>query len=238
VRYNEIDILPDGCLRMRMIPPFYADILAQVPSILDGEIPIEGAPDLVDPEKELFPSIYAASEGEADEDWRKYGRPDLIALFASRKEIIEEDLESMVEDFYFVPFLEDAQRLLAGADPDDDPDDDFDDGLDDGANDDAEYDEEGEQEELEEFVELFGHLARPIMPLQRILIPSANRSAWMSSLNASRLVIANAFGFLDSMPERCFDYDPDDPEQLALLLMDALGELEHVLVEVDQSENP
>jgi hypothetical protein len=245
VRYNEIDILADGCLRISMIPPFFADILAQVPSILDGEIPIEGAPDLLDAEAELFPSIYAATDLESDEDWRKYGRPDLIALFASRREIIETDLETLIEDFYLVPFFEEAQRLVPdsdtcedlgadlGADLGEDLDKDADTavGWDDGFDLDGEVDESSE-----EFVELFGQLARPIMPLRRLLIPAAHRSAWMSSLNGARLLIANCYGFMDAMPERDARYDPDDPEQLALLIMDALGELEHLLVEVDRTE--
>lgn len=212
MQYNSIEILPNGCLRLQMIPPFFSDILAQLPSILEGEIPIEGAPDAIDPEKQLFPSIYPARELLADEDWRKYARPDLIALFASRREIIDQDLDSLIEDFYLVPFLEQAQRLDADSGGEVDEDD----------------------EGAEEFVELFGQLARPIMPLHRLLIPASHRSAWMSSLNAARLLIAQTFGFMDAMPERSPHYDPHDPEQLALLLMDALGELEHLLVEVDR----
>lgn len=138
-----------------------------------------------------------------------------------------------MEDFYLVPFLENAQRLAAVLE-DGEPTGEGE--SEDGLAGDVDDDVEDPTGETEEFVELFGQLARPVMPLRRILIPSANRSAWMSSLNGARLLIANCFGFMDAMPEREGHYDPDDPEQLALLIMDALGELEHLLVEVERSD--
>ncbi len=74
-----------GDLRIAAIPPFFAGLLMEVPSLLAD----------LDPraEERLFPRAF--EEPEEEEQWRRLAGPDLAHLFQDRIEVIRGDLEGL-----------------------------------------------------------------------------------------------------------------------------------------------
>lgn len=78
----------DGTLVCRGITAFHADTLVRIPEWLGSDDErVRGR---------LLPAVYENEEEE--EQWRRYGVPDLEHLFATRAEIVGKDLESLVQD--------------------------------------------------------------------------------------------------------------------------------------------
>lgn len=84
----EVERDPDGTLVCRNLSAFHVDTLVHLPGLLTSQ------DDRV--RDRLLPRTYEADEDE--DQWRRYGVPDLEHLFASRVEIINKDLESLAQD--------------------------------------------------------------------------------------------------------------------------------------------
>ncbi|MFQ5503760.1 MAG: DUF2017 family protein [Planctomycetota bacterium] len=81
-----LEIGPDGELDFRRLPPIYAEILLQLPEILnDTEDEVR---------KRLFPASYPA-DPDKEAEWDRLSRPELFALFSSQLEIVSQDLEGL-----------------------------------------------------------------------------------------------------------------------------------------------
>lgn len=78
----------DGGLCFRGITALHADTLMHIPEWLDSDDARVRA--------RLLPTVY--EDPEEEEQWRRFGVPELEHLFASRAEIVGKDLESLAQD--------------------------------------------------------------------------------------------------------------------------------------------
>jgi hypothetical protein len=83
-----VERLDDGDLWLRGISPFHADTLLRLPEWLDSSDPRVRA--------RLLPKVY--DDAEDEQQWRRFGVPQLEHLFASRAEIVAKDLQSLAQD--------------------------------------------------------------------------------------------------------------------------------------------
>ncbi|MCA8969461.1 MAG: DUF2017 family protein [Planctomycetes bacterium] len=89
MNYPRIEIQADGTLVLRCLSASHVFALREVPEILRDDDP--------DVRARLFPNSYE-NDPEREAEWDRYSRPDLIALFDSRREIVERDLESILSE--------------------------------------------------------------------------------------------------------------------------------------------
>lgn len=82
-----VEIGPDGEFVFRNLPPIYVEALLCLPQILEETD--------TSVEDRLFPASYP-NDREKEAEWDRFGRPELKALFASRCEIIQDDLDHLV----------------------------------------------------------------------------------------------------------------------------------------------
>lgn len=75
----------EGDLWLRGLTPLYADTLMHIPEWLESDDPRV--------RDRLLPPAY--SDPEEEEQWRRFGAPELEHLFASRARVIGLDLETM-----------------------------------------------------------------------------------------------------------------------------------------------
>ena len=74
-----------GDLWLRGLSPLYADTLMRIPEWLESDDPKVRS--------RLLPPAY--SDPDEEEQWRKFGAPELEHLFASRSRVITKDLATM-----------------------------------------------------------------------------------------------------------------------------------------------
>jgi hypothetical protein len=79
----------DGAFRVSRIPPLLDSVLRELPSILARE-----QPDAV--KRRLFPD--PGGDPEAVAEWRRTQHPELFALLADARTIVERDLSSLTID--------------------------------------------------------------------------------------------------------------------------------------------
>lgn len=221
MRYNEIEVLDDGSLELRCLPPFFADFLLQLPGILAGGSPFLGDEERRDVAGFLYPPVFEEGDTEAAADWERYGRPDLLALFADRQDILTRDLRGLDPYFVVVPSLVRAVHGEGDVEIEDDAEDEDPGGLPDFPAFEDEPEDPGED-----------MLPSPF-PLFRVRIPAAHRTAWLSSLNGARLLLAERFGFLDEGMMPPPTVVGPDPAAVARLMIYAYEEIEHLMVEVE-----
>jgi hypothetical protein len=76
----------DGSLLFEELGPWFVTVLGELPALLADE-----RPEAV--QERLFP--LPSDDREACEEWRKYVHPDLFALLASAREVVERDLANL-----------------------------------------------------------------------------------------------------------------------------------------------
>lgn len=81
-----LELDEDGGLTFRRLPAVYAETLLLVPHVLEDEDEKGRA--------RLFPDVYL-DHAENQDEWERYGKPELYALFASQGEIVRKDLAAM-----------------------------------------------------------------------------------------------------------------------------------------------
>ncbi|HMQ24210.1 MAG TPA: DUF2017 family protein [Planctomycetota bacterium] len=86
MNFPSIEVEADGSLLFRHLAAGYARALREVPDIL--------LDDSEDVRVRLFPNSYV-DDPEREADWERYSKPDLIALFESRRAIVARDLDSL-----------------------------------------------------------------------------------------------------------------------------------------------
>lgn len=82
-----VEIGPQGDFVFRNLPPIYVEALLSLPQLLDETD--------ADVRERLFPSSYL-EDADKEAEWRRLCRPELEALFASRRELIQKDLDRLV----------------------------------------------------------------------------------------------------------------------------------------------
>jgi hypothetical protein len=91
----QVEIGPDGECILRHLPPIYVEALLCLPQILEDD-------DEAVHER-LFPVSYP-EDADKEAEWERLGRPELKALFASRTEIIRDDLQNLALEPVFQGF--------------------------------------------------------------------------------------------------------------------------------------
>ena len=79
-------ITDDGGLLLSHLAPWFVSVLLEVPDLLDAD-----QPDAV--KRRLYPE--PSDDPEQSKEWQKYVHPELFALLASAREIIQRDLETL-----------------------------------------------------------------------------------------------------------------------------------------------
>lgn len=85
---NELSVTrdADGTLRVARIPPLLDSVIRELPSILSRD-----QPDAV--KRRLFPD--PGGDAESVEEWRRTQHPELFALLADARTIVERDLAAL-----------------------------------------------------------------------------------------------------------------------------------------------
>lgn len=76
----------DGGLLLSHLAPWFVSVLLEVPDLLDAD-----QPDAV--KRRLYPE--PSDDPEQSKEWQKYVHPDLFALLASAREIMQKDLGTL-----------------------------------------------------------------------------------------------------------------------------------------------
>ncbi|MEZ5989717.1 MAG: DUF2017 family protein [Planctomycetota bacterium] len=229
MRPCEVEIRDDGSVELSCMPPGLVEFLLQLPGILAGGSPFVGEEEKRDPERVLFPSIHDDEDEDAS-DWDRYGRPDLLALFASRQRILAEDLGGLEQHFVILPWLAQIARVDGGEleDEDEDLDDDEDEGDDHAAGGDDE--DEGDDSDLSRV-----RVLPAPFPLFRVRIPAAHRTAWLTGLNGARLLLAERYDLMDEDRELPTPLAGLDRRAIASAMINTFGLLEEQLIEAEDA---
>lgn len=86
MRPPSVTITDDGGLLLSHLAPWFVSVLFEVPDLLDAD-----QPDAV--KRRLYPE--PSEDPEQSKEWQKYVHPDLFALLASAREIMQRDLETL-----------------------------------------------------------------------------------------------------------------------------------------------
>ena len=82
----EVKVQTDGRVELAIIAPWVVAVLLELGQLLDPD-----QPECV--RKRLFPA--ASMDQEHNREWQRYVHPDLVALLASAREIVTEDLQAV-----------------------------------------------------------------------------------------------------------------------------------------------
>ncbi|MFT5286695.1 MAG: hypothetical protein ACI8TQ_002866 [Planctomycetota bacterium] len=83
----EVKVQDDGHVDLTIIAPWVVAVLLELGELLDPD-----QPECV--QDRLYPA--ASDDAEHNEEWEKFVHPDLMALVASAREIVTEDLKSFI----------------------------------------------------------------------------------------------------------------------------------------------
>ena len=84
------------------------------------------------------------------------------------------------------------------------------------------------EQDLEEFI------VEPVWQGFRLEIPSAHKSAWVTGLNAARLMLGVKHGIAAEDMEKDLDFQEPDEKDLALLRVHLLGHVQGLILDLDQ----
>lgn len=87
--YPRLEIGVDGAFVFRGLADVHAFALRELPDLLADDSP--------DVREQLFPNSYQ-DDAEREAEWERYSRPELIALFDSRSNIVQQDLDSLAPE--------------------------------------------------------------------------------------------------------------------------------------------
>ena len=86
MRPPSVTIKDDGGLLLSYLAPWFMSVLLEVPDLLDAD-----QPDAV--KRRLYPE--PSEDPEQSKEWKKYVHPELFALLASAREVIQRDLGTL-----------------------------------------------------------------------------------------------------------------------------------------------